>query len=126
MSSRLELKPDHTIPIIAASVGALVLFCLLMFYQFLPRLTALGVEDRLSASSRFLVESAGFLAAKWYLLGAALAVVLGGLHLLAFRRGRGRIGRVSHWALAFLVSAIAITAFILTAGLLVSMVHLPD
>ncbi len=126
MGSRLELKPDHTIAIIAASVGALVLFCLLMSYQFVPRLAALDVQDRLSASSRFLVESANFLTTKWYPLGAALAVVLGGLHLVAFKRGRGRMARLSQWALAGLVSAIAVAAFVLTAGVLVSMVHLPD
>lgn len=125
MNGPLALKPTHTIPVIAVSLAALVLFCLLMSYQFVPRLAALDVQDRLSASSRFLVGSADFLATKWYLVAAALAVVLGGLHVSAFRRGRGPISHVSQWVLAVLVSAIAITAFILTAGVLVSMVHLP-
>lgn len=125
MNGPVTLKPTHTIPVIAASLAALVLFCLLMSHQFVPRLAALDVQDRLSASSRFLVGSADFLAAKWYLVAAALAVVLGGLHLLAFSRGRGHVSQLSQWVLVVLVSAIAIGAFILTAGVLVSMVHLP-
>jgi type II secretory pathway component PulF len=125
MNGPVTLKPTHTIPVIAVSLAALVLFCLLMSYQFVPRLAALNVQDRLSASSRFLVGSADFLATKWYLVAAALAVVLGGLHLLAFSRARGHVSQLSQWALAALVSAIAITAFVLTAGVLVSMVHLP-
>jgi type II secretory pathway component PulF len=86
------LQPTHIVAVIAvslaaASVAALVVFCLVT-PRYVEVLHDRGVVH-LSPVMRLMIECSNFLTAKWYLLVILVGPVLVVLCVLAFARERG-------------------------------------